>query len=191
MRTFAARWDRGLKVSTVIVVLLLAATGIGVPLHAAASSGRGDLELLGLVATLPALATLGLTAALAPRGYAIEGSALRIARPLAPVAIPLREITFVGLLPPEALRGALRLLATSGLFGHFGRFRSGALGDFRLYATRRDGLVRVDTARGRFVLSPEHPERFLEAVAAVAPAARRQDGTPGADAAAVHAARPR
>src|SRR5512133_913460 len=42
-----------------------------------------------------------------------------------------------------------------------------------LYATRRTGLVVVDTATDRFVLSPEPPERFLDVLFSRAPSASR------------------
>ncbi len=48
---------------------------------------------------------------------------------------------------------------------------SPTLGSYRLYATRTAGLVALDTARGRLVLSPEPPEGFVAALRLRAPQA--------------------
>jgi hypothetical protein len=132
----------------------------------------------GLVLLAPlALVTVVLVSwALAPRGFAIEASQLVVERPLLPVRIPLASVRAVELFPPGATRGALRIAGTSGLFGNYGRFWSRSLGFFRLYATRREGLVRVETEGAVFVLSPDPPERFVEALLGRAPRAQRSLG---------------
>jgi len=166
---FAATWDRTLRVVTLVVVVLLAAVVGAIAFATARAEGPAAL-----VAGVAALVTviLGVTWSLAPRAFAVEDGQVRIERPLRPIAIPIRSIRSAGLLPRAALRGALRLGGSGGLFGYYGRSWSRSLGAFRLYATRRDGLVRVDTPDERFVLSPEAPERFLEEVLARAPGAR-------------------
>jgi len=75
----------------------------------------------------------------------------------------------VHLLPPSAARGLLRVAGSGGLFGYFGRYWSRDLGGFRLMATRRTGLVLVETSGGRVVLSPGEPAAFREAVLGAAP----------------------
>jgi hypothetical protein len=169
MPRFSAPWDRTLRVTTVVVVILLAAV-VGTIAVATVSAGAPPALVAGVAALVAAI--LGATWSLAPRGFAVEAGQVRIERPLRAIAIPVRSIRSAGLLPKGALRGALRLGGSGGLFGYYGRFWSRSLGAFRLYATRRDGLVRIDTPEERFVLSPEAPERFLEEVLARAPDAR-------------------
>jgi len=166
---FAAPWDRTLRAATLVAVVLLAAV-VGVIAVLTARAGGPPALVAGAAALVAA--TLGVTWSLAPRAFAVEAGEVRIERPLRPIAIPIRSIRSAGLLPRAALRGALRLGGSGGLFGYYGRFWSRSLGAFRLYATRRDGLVRIDTPEERFVLSPEAPERFLEEVLARAPGAR-------------------
>jgi hypothetical protein len=168
---FASPWDRGLAWSTALLLALLAAIGIGLP----ALVARDAPELVGLLLLLPAgLAALVLACwGLAPRGFALEGGQVRVERWLRPVVFPLASVRAVAVLGPDALRGSLRLGGTSGLFGHFGHFWSRDLGAYRLYATSSRRLVLVDTAGGRFVLSPEPAKRFAEEVLARAPAAAR------------------
>jgi len=175
MPRFAAPWDRTLRVTTLVVVVLLAAV-VGIIGVATVRAGAPAALVAGVAALVAAI--LGAAWSLAPRAFAVEASQVRIERPLRPIAIPVRSIRSAGLLPEGALRGALRLGGSGGLFGYYGRFWSRGLGAFRLYATRRDGLVWIDTPDERFVLSPDAPERFLEEVLARAPNVRDAGGAP-------------
>lgn len=175
MALYAARWERSLKVSTGLFVALTAG-GAAVTAFVARHPETPDAGLAGLFfAAMPLfiVATAVLAWALAPSGFEIEAALIRVERPLLPIEIPLREVREVEVLAPGALGGAIRLLGTSGAFGHYGRFRSRTLGKFRMYATRGDGLVRVTTERDTFVLSPEPLEPFVEEVLSRAAKARR------------------
>jgi hypothetical protein len=169
---FPAPWDRTLRVATAAVVAA-AAVGAVVLLRLAAGTDTPFASAMGIALACALAATLGLSFALAPRGYAIEAGRLRVERPLRAVDVPLASIRAAGALPDGALRGSVRLAGSAGLFGYFGRFWSRRLGAYRLYATRRTGLVVVDTAAERFVLSPEPPERFLDVLCSRAPSAAR------------------
>jgi hypothetical protein len=178
MTRFDAPWDASLRATTAVgVVLVLGVTAVPVALALGEGLPAGAMvfAIIG-----PVLATLFLPVAwaFAPADFVLEGNRLLVRRNgLGPVEIPLTSVRTVGELPPGGLRGAWRTLGTSGFFGHFGRFRSRALGDFRMYATRSQGLVAVRTADALFVLSPEPPRAFVEAVLARAPAAR--EAAPG------------
>jgi hypothetical protein len=170
MHRFPSAWDRALRISTALSAALLLAVGAGVAASVTASGAPAGL--LALVLPLLAL-TLLLSWALAPRAFAVSQRALVVKRNLGrPVRIPLAEVRAVAALPDGALRGAWRIAGNAGMFGYYGRYRSRALGGFRLYATRSRGLVAVRTARDTFVLSPEPPGAFLEALVAAAPAIR-------------------
>jgi Bacterial PH domain len=167
---FAAPWDRMLRIATTVSVLVLAAV-VAVPIGLA-TAGVIPPALGLFIACVPAL-TLGIAFAFSPRGYAIEAGRLRIERPLRAIEVPLASIRAAGALPDDAFRGAMRVAGSGGLFGYYGRFWSRRLGAFRLYATRRTGLVLVDTATDRFVLAPEPPDRFLDVLFAHAASASR------------------
>jgi hypothetical protein len=109
--------------------------------------------------------------ALAPRGYTISGGELTVSRPIFPVRIPLATVRSVALLGQAEAGTFLKVGGAAGLFGHYGRFYSRPLGNFRLYATRRDHLVTIDTEAGRYVISPATPERFVDTLRGAAPAA--------------------
>lgn len=160
---FTAPWDQKLTLVTVVVSTLLilgAALAAWVAL-AVVSSGAGRAALLcGGVFSLAALAGSIL---LAPRGYTIADGRLTIRRLVRPVEIPLASIRTVEPLPAGSLSRSLRTLGSGGLFGYYGRFRNSALGDYRMYATRGDGYVLVRAALP-YVLTPDSPDRFIEAL---------------------------
>jgi len=171
---FSAPWDRELRIASAILVAVLGAVAGGLlVLGTVLSRGEPDLLWPFLVGPAIAIAVLAMAWLLAPRGFALRGRDLLVERRLRPVRIRLVDIHSVGQLAPGEAARALRLGGNGGLFGHYGRFWNRRLGSFRLYATRRSGLVRVDTAEERFVLSPADPEAFVEAVLARAPRASR------------------
>jgi len=166
---FASPWDRTLRLSTALVGLVTAAVVAFVLVSVWPSLSEGASPGILAAAVLPLI--LVLVFALAPRGFRIAGGRLVVERLVLPVEIDLGGVRAVARLPEGALRGAIRLAGASGFCGYYGRYRSPTLGSFRLYATRTKDLVCLDTVRGRFILSPEPPDRFLEAVLARAPRA--------------------
>jgi len=160
---FSAPWDQRLTLSTIAgsTLLLLGATlAIWVSL-AMVPPGAGRILILAGGALSLGAFVFGLL--LAPRGYTVSGDRLTIDRLLLPVEIPLATIQDVELLPPDRLAGSSRTLGSGGLFGYYGRFRNQALGSYRMYATRGDGYVLVRATQS-FVLTPDSPERFIEAI---------------------------
>lgn len=169
MSRFACPWDRSLKASTcagIALLLLVGATAALLPWIR-----EGDRRAVPLLLAVPGLllAALAATWLLAPRAVTVSPGGVRVERPLLPVVIPITAIRAVQVLPPDALRGALRTFGASGLFGHFGHFWSHQLGAFRMYATSTHRLVLLDTDRGRLVLSPDPAEGFADAVRALRP----------------------
>jgi hypothetical protein len=160
---FTAPWDQKLTLVTVVgstLLLLGAALAAWVAL-AVVSSGTGRAALL--FGGLFSLAALAGSVLLAPRGYTIADGRLTILRLVRPIEIPLASIQAVEPLSAERLNRSLRTLGSGGLFGYYGRFRNAALGDYRMYATRGDGYVLVRAALP-YVLTPDFPDRFIEAL---------------------------
>ncbi len=171
MARYASPWDRSLKLTTgVLVVVSVGITAVALSL-AQSNPTHVDprLLLLGPVIFL----VVGLFSwSLAPGGFTIEAGVVRVERPLRPVEIPLREIREVGVLPDDGMRGVIKTFGSSGAFGHIGWFWSRRLGAFRMYATRSRRLVRIVAGKRTFVLSPEPADRFVEDVLTRSPAAR-------------------
>jgi hypothetical protein len=179
MRQFAMSLSGGVRWVTTLVVPLLVALPLlvwgGVP--GIRFGPGGELALWGSLAS-PVIAVLAW--AIAPKGLEIEGGELRVLRRSWPAAVfPLAGVEQVTVLPPGALRFAVRTFGVGGLFGYYGWFYR--KGSFRLYATRTDRLVEVVVRGGRIVVSPDDPARFVDALLGAAPrAVRRQPGEAGA-----------
>ncbi len=169
---FPAPKDRTVWLVTGFTTLVLTSVVVAAGIAATYSAGPVESALVWGVGLLAA-GILWAAWGLAPRGFVLEGSTLRVERPLRPLSIRLAEIREAAILPDGALRGMLRVGGSGGLFGLYGWFWSRTLGGFRMYASRSTGLVRLETRSGRIVLSPEPPERFLEALLGRAPSAVR------------------
>jgi hypothetical protein len=179
MRQFSMTLSAGVRWVTTLVVLLLVALPLlvwgGVP---GIRLGTGGEVALWATLASPAIAVLAW--AIAPKGLEIEGGDLRILRRAWPAAVfPLAGVEQVAVLPPGALRFAVRTFGVGGLFGYYGWFYR--KGPFRLYATRTDELVEIVVRGARIVVSPDEPRRFVDALLGAAPrAVRGQPGEPGA-----------
>lgn len=172
---YAAPWDRSLRVSTGVLLAVIALAGAVLAAIVLAVGAGPLVTALGGLA-LAVLAGVAVAAwALAPTGYAIEGGTLRVLRRLRPIEVPLAEVGAVCRIAELRAGGAARIGGSAGFFGHHGRFWSRPLGSFRLHATRTHDLVLLDLSDDRLLLSPDLPERFLEEVLAAAPRAARAE----------------
>jgi hypothetical protein len=190
MRQFPMSLSAGVKLVSGLVLVLLVAVpllvwgflpglAVGGPRGPASPWVQIATRLGTLLAPLVAVASW----AMAPRAVEIEGGELKVLRRAWPAAAyRLSEIEQVTLLPRGWLSGALRTFGNGGLFGYYGWFYK--KGAFRLFATRTDRLVEAVIGGRRVVLSPDDPERLVDAILAAAPRTRRaQAGDAGASSA--------
>jgi hypothetical protein len=120
--------------------------------------------IAGAVALVPLVAAgaYGVSWAYAPCAISVGESAITIERRWAsPVEIALPEILGFERLDPRTFRPR-RIAGVAAPGFSYGRFRSDGLGDFRLHAWNRCGLVLLETRSGRVIVTPDDPERFLE-----------------------------
>ncbi len=170
MTRFGATWDRSLRLTTWLVGLFLAALACGLLALSAVVPAALPAALLTSAVTA---AVVGITWLLAPTGYELRPRELVVLRRVRPVSVPLEQIRGVDRLADGAAHRALQVWGSGGTFGWIGEFWNRRLGLFRIYATRRKDLVRIDTERALFVLSPDDPDAFVAAVLQRAPGARR------------------
>lgn len=71
-------------------------------------------------------------------------------------------ITNVRLLSREGMKFTIRTFGVGGLFGYWGMFSNSRIGRFRMFATRRDRTVLIETTEGKkIVITPDEPEVFV------------------------------
>jgi hypothetical protein len=151
--SFAAPWDKQLKVSSSLVGVLLLTLMILLP-----SATSWELAIRGGIPLLVA----GL-AAWSPREYMIDGDALIIKRWIGSVRIPLVGLTKARLMEPAELRGAVRTWAVGGFCGYYGSFLCGFEAQ-TWYVTDRQRCLRLDCDAGVVVISPSDPASCLAAL---------------------------
>jgi hypothetical protein len=107
------------------------------------------------------------TWALAPVAIRVRGDAVHIARKHAKaITLPLAHIKGVERLDPDRLRGMRREAGGAYADVEYGTYRSAELGQFQLYAFRGSGYVLLEGIGGRVVVTPDDPDRFVEAALA-------------------------
>jgi hypothetical protein len=154
------------------VAALLAAAPQARPLGelVPARGGKPWKVLVAVLLAVPLIVGAGLAAAWAwsPTKVRLEGETVVVERAWAePVVIPV-EVGAARRLEPGEL-GGLRRVSGTALGGvRYGRFRSGALGSFQLYAPRWGPAFLLQTPQGRVVVVPDDPAAFEEAIAAQA-----------------------
>lgn len=160
---FEAPWDQRLTAITLGASLMLLGATALVIWVAMTRIPSSIMRMVLLAGALIPLATFVLGALLAPRRYALGNGRLTIERRLGSIEIPFASIRSAERLEGVRLTDSWRVLGSGGLFGYYGRFRNKKLGDFRMYATRGQGYVLV-RADNPYVLTPDSPERFIEAI---------------------------
>lgn len=138
------------KVVSLLTCVLLLALPLGLFLLA---------DVPALVAwgvALMSVLILGVTWALAPRAYEVDGHALVVHRGLGRISLPLAEIRACRV-DPTAMDRSWRLMGSGGLFGFFGLFRNARLGTYRAWATDPKQAVVIESAGKPWVLTPAEP----------------------------------
>jgi len=166
-KLFSASWDRAMWILNSILVILLG--GITVTLLIAGLYAMRENTPCGIIviaaSSLPALILIS-CAAFAPRQYQITCDSILVKRLFAKdVKIPLSEVYSIEPVSYKyVFKKSIRIMGSGGGFGIYGDFTSPSLNDFKAYMTRRDKLVLIRTTTKPFVLTPDDPEGFIEAV---------------------------
>ena len=148
---FSAPWSTSVTVITgLVLALVVVMGGIGLVI--------GVVVLVGVLAISAYFAVLG---------YVVEVDTVAVRRPGWQTRLPLEGLESVEA-DPDAMRGSLRTFGIGGLFAFVGRFRNGRLGPYRAYATDPARAVVLCWTDRTVVVTPDDPETFVAAVAAVA-----------------------
>ena len=98
-----------------------------------------------------------------PRRYVVSPEGITIRAPASSRSIPASEIKSVK--TAGYAKPGVGLTWLAGYFGYAGLFALPDGGTAKVYATRWNRMVQVETAAGDpYLLSPAEPEAFVEAV---------------------------
>lgn len=166
VRRFRIRWSRLTWVVTVGACSIMALIVAGAVQEALFVPPHGGLgRVLPIVVTLVLLGSFGIVALFVPVSFEVRSDGIVVKRIGWDVVISRGEIRGIRRVEPEEARFAWRLFGSGGLFGWFGLFYNGRLGDFWAYAGNREDLVLLTRTNGeKIVVSPYPPDAFIAAV---------------------------
>jgi len=125
-----------------------------------------NLITLSVIPLTLAVLVIGICAAFGVYGYRIEDGKLRIKRLGWYKDLHLEDINTVEFMP-NAMKGSIRLFGIGGLFGYIGKFKNRPLSHYKAYATHRKRTVVISCKNhGAYVISPDKPEEFVQALKA-------------------------
>lgn len=100
----------------------------------------------------------------APAGYRVDSARVTVKRPMSDVVIARQAIRAVRLFEDADSDGMTRTAGNGGLFGYYGKYKSDKLGSHVWYVTDMSKRVVLETADGVVVVSPDDPEKFIQAL---------------------------
>jgi hypothetical protein len=152
---FRAPWGKPLRWATLLTVgLLLVILVVGL----VTQRGTDRLVMVGL----PLAVFLG-AALFTIRGYAVSGDALLVRRLFWNTRLQLHDLRSVEA-DPQAMAGSWRVFGNGGLFSFSGLFRNRRLGTYHAYVTDLERAVVLRFVKRVAVVTPEHPQRFVDAL---------------------------
>lgn len=156
---FKAEWSNYLIASTVIVTAaLLASSCWTVRMVKAPEAG---MRISGFLLLSIMLGVVVFSYLLAPKGYLLYADRLVIIRPLNPITVPLAGVSGAEAATPELFKDSIRVAGSGGLWGYYGKYQSGQLGRYYMYARRTSELVLV-RGRENYVIAPERFHEFIK-----------------------------
>jgi hypothetical protein len=155
----AAPWPAGLKLTSAVGTILIAAVGYAAYRAIPTPSGFTHYFGLGIALVLPAILVVSFLFAVT--GYAVDGSDLYIQRPLWQTRISLTGLSRFWL-EPAACKGSIRIFGNGGLYSFTGLYQSPKLGRYRLFATDLVQSVVLALPARVVVVTPATPRAFVD-----------------------------
>ena len=155
MTKFSASTNTTVKIVTAVTVLLL--------VYFVAAAFLGDSKLT-LIPAAILLFVIGLSYYFSITKYEVDRNQLIIRRPFDSVSISLENLQSVERIAKKDLRWTVRTFGIGGLFSYTGEFWNKKLGSMSWYVTRMDKAVMIVHGNRKIVISPDDPEKFLEAL---------------------------
>lgn len=154
MKNYTVSMGKSVKMTTTATLIIFS---IILSLNGWLASGNSfGKNLYTILLSLLIVSVLIISYLYSIKGYTIDHINLQIVRPLNLLTIPRTEIINVRKMKEEEMKNLRRRYGIGGLFSYTGIFQSDLLGELRLYITRKDNCVLVETrTMGNFVFSPD------------------------------------
>lgn len=146
---FGAPWSRFVKITTVLVVALVAALPFMLP---TARLPWLDYLLWGVLVFCLFFSV---------SGYSVKDGRLLVHRLGWSTKFDLARLSAFNA-DPHAMMGSIRLFGSAGLFCVIGYYRNGVLGHYRAYVTDSARSVVLEFGDAKIVVSPDDPQAFVE-----------------------------
>lgn len=150
-------WNKEIWLTTVLPFVLLA-----VVTYFILSQPSKLAIIVSLLVLLPAWLIQVVALLFAPAGYVLADATIKVCRPIGAISIPYSELHSIELV--EQAYPALRIMASGGFGGYFGRFRMADGKETLVYSTRWKKVISITSISGNYIISPADPEAFLNAV---------------------------
>lgn len=112
------------------------------------------------VAAALIVATLLAVALYMPYGMGCSTDGVFVRRIKGTLLIPYNEIRHISTMGSFDMM-QLRVLGSGGFLGYYGIFQNQKIGRYVLYASQREGLLLIETARKKYVVSCPAPDDFI------------------------------
>lgn len=146
---FGAPWSRFVKITTILVVALVAALPFMLP---TARLPWLDYLLWGVLVFCLFFSV---------SGYSVKDGQLLVHRLGWSTKFDLARLSAFNV-NPHAMSGSIRLFGSAGLFCVIGYYRNGVLGHYRAYVTDSARSVVLEFGDAKIVVSPDDPQAFVE-----------------------------
>jgi|GEM_PF-983517 hypothetical protein len=156
---FACSRDRFTNIITISILIIIFAVNVSVYVAISRNISSLVAYLIIFATTLPILGVLFYV----PLKYTLTTETLIINRLGPDKIVALNEIINVSSLDNDMIRGSLKLFANGGLGGYVGLYSNKKLGKYKAHLTRRNNLVLIELENEKYVISPDEPERFVDA----------------------------
>ncbi|MDE7374367.1 MAG: PH domain-containing protein, partial [Odoribacter sp.] len=146
------RWSGSVWATTIVTLLLLGGTGLGLVLS--------PVRPLAIIVLASVLVVVGCM----PIRLKVNDEKIIVKRLLGVLEIPLNNVIEVNRISKSCVKKSIRTFGSGGFFGYLGYFYNGSVGHYIMYATELNDLIFIRTGRKKYVFSCSRPEEFIEYV---------------------------
>jgi len=154
--TFKTSLDKLAKGITIGVIVIFSFIIGGQLIPAYGLDPIKSLLLIGLLTAICLLCYL-----FRPLTYILTNDNLVIHRLFNDVIIKRQSILTAREVNKRDMGLTIRTFGVGGLFGYFGKFSNSKIGRLTMYGTRRNNTVLIETAKKKFILTPDEPIEFV------------------------------